>query len=292
MRIRVHHTSRYRYSRPVALGRHVFRFRPRADGVLLLRDFRLRVHPRPVVWSECMDLDGNSTVEADFDCSTEALTVIAQSSVETLRTNPFDFVVEASWATLPVSDAGCLAAQLAPYRNRDETADLVDEFAFGVLREVGNQTAPFLTGLNRRISEVCSAKLRLEGVPQSPADTLRQGQGACRDLAVLFIDACRALGLAARFVSGYAGNLTREGPQYLHAWAEVYLPGGGWRGFDPTTGLAVADRHIAVAASANSRQAAPIVGHFRGSDVVTDFSVDLNFEVDSESHAGQDSRSS
>ena len=93
---------------------------------------------------------------------------------------------------------------------------------------------------------------------------MEQRQGACRDFAVLFIDACRCVGLAARFVSGYQDAYRSMGKRDLHAWAEVYLPGAGWRGYDPTRGLAVADHHVAVAAAADPQNAAPVTATYRG----------------------------
>jgi transglutaminase-like putative cysteine protease len=137
---------------------------------------------------------------------------------------------------------------------------------------------PFLSALSRRIAERCRPAIRLQGDPQPPAFTLREGTGACRDLSVLFIDACRAVGLAARFVSGYYGGPSAADRRYLHAWAEVFLPGAGWRGFDPLQGLAVADRHVAVAAGAQPRDAAPITGTLGGGDTPADLEVDLKIE--------------
>src|SRR5690606_27947417 len=105
-----------------------------------------------------------------------------------------------------------------------------------------------------------------------------EGKGACRDLAMLFIDACRSQGLAARFVSGYAWQDAAQAEHDLHAWAEVYLPGGGWRGFDPSTGLATADHHIAVAACAVPDGAAPTTGTIQSRDVTTDLHTDVRIQ--------------
>lgn len=110
-----------------------------------------------------------------------------------------------------------------------------------------------------------------------PDVVLSQGAGACRDLSVLFLAACRHVGLPARFVSGYHEGPPERGERELHAWAETYLPGGGWRGFDPSLGLAVADRHVAVAAAPDPRGAAPVAGTFRGPGrlVRLDHAIDL-----------------
>ena len=103
--------------------------------------------------------------------------------------------------------------------------------------------------------------------------------GACRDLTVLFMECCRSLGLAARFVSGYQEGDKGTDRRYMHAWAEVYLPGGGWRGFDPTHGIAVTDRHVAVASGPTPATAAPISGTFRGTGAIARMEAALRIEV-------------
>jgi len=118
----------------------------------------------------------------------------------------------------------------------------------------------FLHELNQRIYNTCQYDVRPDGEPRSPSITWTKREGSCRDFAVLFAAACRTVGLAARFVSGYQEGDPDTTERDLHAWVEVYLPGAGWRGYDPTHGLAVADGHISVAASVLSRYAAPIEG--------------------------------
>lgn len=278
MRFAVTHSTRYRYTRPVLLGPHVFRVRPRSDGSQRLIDFRVRVQPRPVGWSECVDLDGNAIAHAWFDVLTESLMVISTFTVETLRANPYDFLIDPSAITLPRGPAGEEDLALAAYQRRPEADESVAIFADAVRQEVGAQTVPFLSTLVRRIAERSRPAIRIDGDPQTPAYTLREGTGACRDLAVLFIDCCRAVGLPARFVSGYYGDLTTE-HRYLHAWAEVFLPGAGWRGFDPLQGLAAADQHIAVAANAQPRGAAPIDGSLHSGEASSRMDVDLRIDA-------------
>jgi transglutaminase-like putative cysteine protease len=141
--------------------------------------------------------------------------------------------------------------------------DPVCRFAADVAAEVNQQIVPFLGRLAERLSSTWNVTSREHGGPWSALDTLSRRTGACRDLVVLFMDACRSVGLAARFVSGYQQQ-SADVAHDLHAWAEVYLPWAGWRAYDPTQGLAVADQHIALAASARPELAAPVVGSFRG----------------------------
>jgi transglutaminase-like putative cysteine protease len=126
-----------------------------------------------------------------------------------------------------------------------------------------------VNGLNRALHEGFRAHVRDGGHAQTPAETLARRAGACRDLAVLFMAVCRAWGLAARFASGYRrGDLARP-DRHLHAWPEVWCPGGGWRGWDPVEGVAVADRHVALAAGVRQIDTMPVEGSFAGAGVTS-----------------------
>jgi transglutaminase-like putative cysteine protease len=129
--------------------------------------------------------------------------------------------------------------------------------------QVNGNTVAFLSELNQRIYQTCQHSIRETGSPLPAGITWTSQAGSCRDFTVLFMEVCRAIGLAARFVSGYQEGDLDSNDQHLHAWAEVYLPGAGWRGYDPTQGLAVADRHIALVASPIAQAAAPISGSFQ-----------------------------
>lgn len=137
-------------------------------------------------------------------------------------------------------------------------------FAEGIACEVDHQNIPFLIHLTEEINHKFRKEYREFGESYPPEKTLLEKNGSCRDLVVLFIETCRMLGFEARFVSGYSFEELHTEKQDLHSWAEVYIPGGGWRGFDPSTGLATADRHIAVSASAIPRLSAPVTGIFLG----------------------------
>jgi transglutaminase-like putative cysteine protease len=262
MNIAVTHTTAYGYSVPVSLRPHVFRLRPRSDGAVRLLDCKLEIEPKPAALADCLDAEGNSVTHAWFAGVTECLTITSKFEVETLRTNPFDYLL-ASWAqTFPFPYPGDLPGGLACYCSRLESDDTVLNFAGEIAEAVGWRTLDFLTALNDRIHTTCPRIMREKGGPQPPAVTLRERKGSCRDLAVLFIEACRAFAIAARFVSGYQKYGIDPARRRMHAWPEVFLPGGGWRGYDPTHGLAVADLHVAVASSWQPVGAAPISGAF------------------------------
>ena len=150
------------------------------------------------------------------------------------------------------------------------------------LREASRgEVIPFLARLTETIAKRFKVIHRETGGPWAPATTIEQRHGACRDLAVLWIDICRAVGLAARFVSGYELGDVNQDKRHLHAWAEVYLPDAGWRGFDPTNGLAVADRHVAVAAAVEPPQAAPVAATYRGTNVEASLYAEVMIQTDS-----------
>ncbi len=250
--------------------------RPRSDVSQRLIDFSLDVLPAPTGLSDCTELDGNFSSTMWFDDQRQTLCLLATSNVETLVTNPFVFIItDPNTCNVPVAYSDNIIDQLNPYRRRIDKGTTVDKFTDLIIRESGNQTVRFLSELAAKISTSFEIVFRRTGKPFEPAVTLRRGQGACRDLSLLFIDACRSLGLASRFVSGYTQGLPTGDDGELHSWAEVYLPGTGWRGFDPTLGLAVADKHVAVAASPDPEGAAPVVGTFRGDSAMAD----MRYEV-------------
>lgn len=264
MRFVASHTTRFRYSAPVYLEPHVIRLRPRCDSFQRLLRYRLTVTPEPKLLSEALDVEGGVVAHAWFSGLTQALDVTSEFEVETLRINPFDYLLIGDGAgTLPFEYPVTVRDRLAPSLARPAGADpAVDAFMRPILARSGRQPLAFLSALNQAIHEACSVTVREHGEPLLPAQTLAAGRVACRDLAVLFMDCCRAVGIATRFVSGYQEQ--GSGARFMHAWAEVYLPGGGWRGYDPTQGLAVADRHVAVAAGSSASDASPIQGTFRG----------------------------
>ena len=200
------------------------------------------------------------------------LTVKAHSTVNTLCDNPFNYVLEPWAVCLPLDYPRSLFTSLTSYLGPPEQMlnvgdGSIAELALDLARQVDYNTVSFLGHLNQTIYERCEYELRPTGVPHPPHQTWRHKRGSCRDFVVLFMAACRAVGLAARFVSGYEkGDPDLE--KHLHAWAEVYLPGAGWRGYDPTLGLVVCDRHIALCANVWPEYTTPVLGTHRPSTEV------------------------
>lgn len=279
MLFEVTHVTTYRYSRPVFLEPHTLRFHPRSDGQQRVNRFELSVDPRPEVMTECLDCEGNVVTEVWFGNLTDAFEVTVTFEVETLRRDPFDYLLSPAAEKLPVQYPNEDGPSLIPYLTNASIDGSVAEFAQSVAQQTKGQTVPFLFLLTKQIHDVCRNVIRLDGDPLPAGDTLTARQGSCRDLTVLFMDACRTQGIADRFVSGYQEGVSGLSERDLHAWAEVYLPGGGWRSYDPTLGLAVSDRHIAVAASRTSHGAAPITGTFRGTEATTQMASRIELAV-------------
>jgi len=262
MRYHIHHKTNYTYNQPVFLKPHLVRLRPRSDGWQTLDNFLIKITPQPVGFSDINDLDGNSLQKIWFTDATEQFTLEIDSQIETHIDNPFNFLLEPWALKLPMDYPTSLFDQLQPYlRPYSVIPDAITlSLAQDILHQENQDTLAFLNALNQHIYKSCGYVVRETGDPWEAGITWRNKTGSCRDLTVLWMEACRAVGLATRFVSGYQeGDLSTDDWE-LHAWAEVYLPGGGWRGYDPTHGLVVSDRHIALVASANPLYTAPVAG--------------------------------
>jgi transglutaminase-like putative cysteine protease len=279
----INHTTEYCFTRPVFFEPHQLRFCPRSDGSQRLIRFDLHIEPTPAGVTQALDVEGNVLTMAWFDDVHERMVLRATSEVETLRENPFDFLLTPTNQRLPIAYQPWEAAQLGPALRRtapihvDPARELAEQ-----LREASRgEVVPFLARLTETICNRFKVIHREQGGPWAPATTIEQRQGACRDLAVLWIDICRSVGLAARFVSGYQEGDAEQDKRHLHAWAEVYLPGAGWRGFDPTHGLAVADRHVTIAAATDPPHAAPVSATYRGNNIQAELHAEVLIECES-----------
>ena len=267
MKISVTHSTLYRYDFPVYLEPHIFRLRPRENGAQRLLAFDIQISPTPAGTTECLDQDGTLALNAWFNAPTSELRVASRFTVEMLRENPFDYVLTTQSLNLPLWYVDPLCAALASYRADAHVAESVKQYANSLAAASQWNTLSFLSALSLQIFQSCRQVTRPYGAPWPSHQTLSAQEGSCRDLAVLFCDACRALGIAARFVSGYecaSASTANNQDSYMHAWAEVYLPGIGWRGYDPARGLAVSNQHIAVAAGFHHDLASPVAGWYSG----------------------------
>jgi transglutaminase-like putative cysteine protease len=263
MNLHVRHTSEYTYDYPVALGPQTLYLYPRAYPYQRLMRYQLTIDPKPSRIVKNIDVEGNVQQLVYFNHPTHHLRVTAEIELESDEFNSFDFVLfpfETQW--VPFRYPAPIEKLLQPYLERVGVTERVETWARHIAARSSWKTTSFLMELNRTIRQF-KYEIREVGAPFPPEQTLTQQRGSCRDYTTLFIAACRSLGIAARFVSGYLfGNPQQE--HQLHAWAEVYLPGAGWRGFDPTEGTVVVNRHIFLTSTAQPELAAPISGTFVG----------------------------
>jgi len=282
MRARLIHRFDYRYTKPVVLGPHRFCLRPRPHGFQRLIDFRLEISPDPSQLYELMAAGGDTITRARFLGDTDRLCVLASSEVETFTPPLLEACLDEEMAQLPVP-IGRLNPDLLsnlqgwlPNGQHDATAvDLAQEALMGS----DGRSLNFLQQLIEVIQDRVKYTQRHVGPAWPAGRTLKERVGSCRDLAMLMIECCRSLGLPARFVSGY--HLVEPKPERydLHAWAEVYLQGAGWRGFDPSGKGAVDDRYIPVATSSRSDLTAAVSGTFSGPPGVES---ELDWEISAE----------
>jgi transglutaminase-like putative cysteine protease len=278
----IKHLLTYQYSSAVNLEPHVLYLHPRKSSLLTVNSFTLDVNPKPVQISKNLDPEGNIQNILFFKEPTDCLKIEMNAVVETTEFNPFDFVYfPFESKTLPLNYTHSYQKTLSPYLGQEGVTTLVEQTARQIASQVKWNTSSFLSELNEFIFKQFAYEIREEGAPNSAEFTLVNRKGSCRDYAVLFSAMCRALGLATRFVSGYyVGVAPVDVPNqthHLHAWVEVYLPGGGWRGYDPTQHEVVAGNHIPLAASCLPEEITPVFGSYRGSassELITKVSIE------------------
>jgi transglutaminase-like putative cysteine protease len=250
----VRHESLYRYDVPVQLGSHVVRLTPRAEGTVLGHR-RLTVAPVPVFQTEEVDAYGNSVTRVEFNGSTQTLHVLSELELDVVLPPP----LTVSSPSLPFTSG---EYWLNAYRQGPFHPSVL-QFAQALASEAQGEPVRFLDHLTRTLYTRTDRHIRPTGHAREAHETLALGSGACRDLTVLFLEACRSQGLAARFVSGYQAQAqTPDGQRHLHAWAEVFLPGLGWSGWDATHGVRVTDGHVALCAAPHQAATMPIEGGF------------------------------
>jgi transglutaminase-like putative cysteine protease len=261
MRFSVRHETVYRYSAPVRFAPHRLRLTPRVDaGVLLRHD--LDVGPDPLGRDDTLDDYGNRVIDLAFDTPAETLRIESRFVLDTVAPPP---LAEAA-PLLPARRD----PDLAPWLAEPDPDPSVAAFAAAIAATSGGRTDRFLSTLCRTLFERTDRHIRPDGAARSAAETLALGSGACRDLTVLFMAAARVVGLPTRFVSGYqARSETPDGRRHLHAWPEVHVAGVGWRGWDPTHGVAVGDGHVALSAAPDQAATMPIDGGFFGDGVTS-----------------------
>lgn len=286
MRVELTHRSSYIYARPIRIGPQIVRLRPAPHNRTPVRNYSLRVQPREHSLHWQRDVHGNCLARIVVPEKSRLFEVQVDFVADLGEFNPFDFILEPYAERFPFRYPGSLSRDLAPYLVADPLTPALAE-CFEQLDRTPRGTVAFLVETNRGIRKRVEYIIRAEPGVQTPEETLTVGYGSCRDLAWLLVQLMRHAGIAARFVSGYLVQLTSasrppDGPlgpnedfTDLHAWCECYVPGAGWVGLDPTSGLLTAEGHIPLACSSIPESTAPIEGTLEKTETQFDFAMNI-----------------
>ena len=285
--VALQHVTRYRYDRPVGLGPQIVRLRPAPHCRTAIRSYSLKVTPAEHFVNWLQDPNGNWLARFVFPERTTEFSIAVDLLADMSVINPFDFFVDPSAENFPFVYPAEFDEELAPYLSREALGPLLAEYVKSISREP-QKIVDFLVALNQRLQRDIRYLVRMDPGVQAPEDTLKLASGSCRDTAWLLVQIFRHLGLAARFVSGYLIQLVPDlkaldGPAGstadftdLHAWTEVYIPGAGWIGLDPTSGLFTGEGHLPLAATPHYGAAAPISGGVEAAGVEFEFSMKID----------------
>ncbi|MDI1284564.1 MAG: transglutaminase family protein [Reyranella sp.] len=276
--VALHHRTTYLYDRPVALGPQVVRLRPAPHSRTPVLSYSLKVTPAEHFINWQQDPQGNHLARLVFPEKTDKFEIVVDLVADMSVNNPFDFFLEPEAEEWPFTYDPSLAEEIAPFRKLEPPGPLLKEWLAKVDRKK-MRTVDFIVALNARLQKEIGYIVRLEPGVQTCEQTLSLAKGSCRDTGWLLVTIMRHLGFAARFASGYLIQLKPdekpldgpEGPTDdftdLHAWCEIYLPGAGWIGLDPTSGLLTGEGHIPLACTPEPASAAPIEGAVEKSEV-------------------------
>ena len=269
--VAIRHSTHYTFDRPVSLSPHVVRLKPAAHSRTPIESYSLRIKPEKHFINWQQDPFGNYLARLVFPERTTELLIDVEVIADLTVINPFDFFVEDYADKWPFAYPTALAKELTPYLEKEKPGPLLSAYLKTIDR-TPRAIVDFLVGINQKLQQHIGYTIRLEPGVQGCEETLKKRLGSCRDTGWLLVQILRHLGLAARFVSGYlvqlvADEKSLDGPSGtavdftdLHAWAEVYVPGAGWIGLDPTSGLFAGEGHIPLACTPHPSSAAPIDG--------------------------------
>ncbi len=279
MRFKIIHETDYEFSEGVFLEPHCLRFKPKNTPYLDLESHSLKLSITPSGISEQLDAEDNFVHFCWFEGLHKRISIRSETVLRSSPYNPFNFLIHPpEFNTIPFSYSDDLIDLLQKYLNPEPVNQGLLMYGKAILAAKNNDTLNFLTGLTTQIHDNFIVESREEGIPFEPDKTFKIKKGSCRDLVWMQIQLLRTLGIASRFVSGYY-YVDVENPHYeLHAWVEVFLPGAGWIGFDPSNGIVTAHTHIAVASSSHFKNTMPVSGTVRG-DATSELRTNLHIEL-------------
>ena len=287
--VTVRHATIYRYSAPVRFGQHRLMLRPRDSHDLRLVDAELALSPPGKVrWLH--DVFSNSVALVDFEVPAAELSIVSTLVLERYALPRPDFPIAPEAESYPFMHSADDRSDLGRLRERHypDPQGVVEAWARQFILETPTNTFNLLATMNAAIRGAFEYRAREEEGTQSPLETIERKSGTCRDFALLFIEAARALGFGARFVTGYLhdpaleGGLAVQGAGATHAWAEIYLPGAGWVEFDPTNALVAGENLIRIAVTRDPAQAVPIGGTFAALDGAKPLGMEVEVTVKAE----------
>ncbi|MEX5728179.1 uncharacterized protein Ga0609869_001532 [Rhodovulum iodosum] len=280
------HRTSYTYDRLIGLGPHVVRLRPAPHARTPILSYSLKIEPEGHFINWQQDTFANWQARLVFPEKVHRLDVTVDLLADLVAINPFDFFLEDAAQEVPFRYDEGLLEDLRPYLKTIDTSPRFDDFVRGAPRPQGT-TIDWLVALNQYVQDAIAYTVRMEPGVQTPTETIDKALGSCRDSGWLLVALLRQFGYAARFVSGYLIQLAADqkavggpsGPETdftdLHAWAEVYLPGAGWVGLDPTSGLFAGEGHIPLACTPEPGSAAPITGAHDVAEVGFEFEMSV-----------------
>lgn len=286
LHVALNHQTHYRYDRLVQMSPHVIRLRPAPHSRTPVLSYALNIEPKGYFLNWQQDPHGNYLARVVFPEKVQEFHVEVDLVADMVIYNPFDFFLEPEAETLPFQYERMVKQDLLPYLEVEQAGPRLQEWLRNFKAPSDDPTIPFLMNLNGQLQRQIDYVVRMEPGVHTPEETLELGRGSCRDTGWLLVQIFRHLGIASRFVSGYLIQLvadvkSQDGPAGtdrdftdLHAWVEAYLPGAGWVGFDPTSGLLAGEGHIPLACTPHPLMAAPINGVI--DECETEFSHDMS----------------
>jgi len=270
MEIKITHETEYTYQSEVFLEPHYFRFKPRETPYAALKSFRLHISPEPTGISEQTDAENNTVHFSWYNGMYTQLSIRAVSILAIKPYNPFNFLLSpASHNQLPFSYSDNLKYLLKPCLETTSISKALKKYAEEIRSASNADTLAFLSELTIRIHKDFVLEIREIGEPYQPDETFELKRGSCRDFAWMQIQVLRHFGIASRFASGYF-YIEAEDPKFeLHGWTEIFLPGAGWIGYDPSNGIRTTNMYFPVCSSANFRNTMSVSGSVRGDAVST-----------------------